>query len=150
MRKIMTPEEKQAKLNKELLDAARNGHTEIANALINARADLDVKDNVGKTPLNWAAEKGHTEIANALINAAELNKKLLDAARNGRTEIANALINAGANVNTQGESRRTPLHYAAIKGHTEIVKAIIAAGAKIEEKDINGETSGTFKSHEGR
>ena len=38
-------------------------------ALIDAGADVNIKDRRGRTALMWASECGHTEIAKALIDA---------------------------------------------------------------------------------
>ena len=52
-----------------LLWCAEVGHLEIAQALIDAKADVNVKDKDGWTSLHLCAVKGHLEFARALINA---------------------------------------------------------------------------------
>jgi len=49
--------------------AALKGHEEIVEALIDAGADLNTTNNLGRTPLHWAALKGHEEIVEALREA---------------------------------------------------------------------------------
>ena len=49
-------------------------HTEIAKELIDAKADVNVKDKKGNTALNLAAKKGHTEIANMIRARASMLK----------------------------------------------------------------------------
>ncbi|MCW3785426.1 ankyrin repeat domain-containing protein [Plebeiibacterium sediminum] len=57
-----------------LLTACVFGKTEIAKALINAGADLDMVNNDGSTPLHVAAFFCHTEIVQSLIaNGANIN-----------------------------------------------------------------------------
>jgi len=46
--------------------AAWKGHKEIAELLIENGADLNVKDDDGRTPLDWAIMRNHTEIADLL------------------------------------------------------------------------------------
>ncbi|WP_257254281.1 ankyrin repeat domain-containing protein, partial [Endozoicomonas sp. SESOKO3] len=54
--------------------AAREGHTDIVQLLIEAGADLNAALPNGASPLFIAARKGHTDIVKLLIEAgAELN-----------------------------------------------------------------------------
>ena len=48
---------------------ADKGHLEIAQALIDAKADVNAKNEEGFTPLHWCAQEGHLDIARAMINA---------------------------------------------------------------------------------
>eukprot|EP00434_Breviolum_minutum_P032768 symbB.v1.2.028979.t1/scaffold2981.1/size65978/4 len=74
--------------------------TEIVKELINAKADLNLKDKNGDTALMWAAKKGHREIVKELISAkADLNLKdkdgntaLILAAKKGHTGIVRELL----------------------------------------------------------
>ncbi|MEM9907913.1 MAG: ankyrin repeat domain-containing protein [Cyanobacteria bacterium P01_D01_bin.44] len=53
--------------NTALTYAARDGFTEIAQALIDAGADVNWIDSEGVTPLILAAFKGHSELAQLLL-----------------------------------------------------------------------------------
>ena len=72
---------------------------EIEEAILNA-ANVNAKDNVGRTALMSAAEHGHIEIAELLLkHGADVNAKankgitaLMSAARDGRTEVAEVLL----------------------------------------------------------
>jgi len=109
-------EEKQAKLNKQLLEAAANGNIEEVKTLIAAGADVNTS-NDKTTPLYYAVGEGHTTIVNKLIAAgADVNfvdgssqTHLHMAARFGYIEAARALIAAGADVNALNSSEKTPL-----------------------------------------
>ena len=46
--------------------AAKNGHSEVVRALLEAHAEVDCKDEHGQTPLSWAAGSGHPEVAELL------------------------------------------------------------------------------------
>lgn len=65
-------------------------------SLIRAGADVNVKNNFGRTPLHAAAESGHLGCLRELIAA-------------------------GADVNAKDDNDFTPLHKAAGKGHDECV-----------------------------
>jgi ankyrin repeat protein len=54
--------------------AAMQGHRGTVQVLIEAAADLNLQDNVGRTALMRASEDGHMAIVQALISAgADLN-----------------------------------------------------------------------------
>jgi ankyrin repeat protein len=120
--------------------AAHNGQTEVVNALIMARANIEAREEDQLTPLHLAAQEGHAEIVNALITArANINScgirqwtPLHLAAQNGHIEAVNALITSRANINAREEDQLTPLHLAAQECHTEIVNALITAQADIK------------------
>ncbi len=125
-----------------LLMAAQNGHREIVEALIDAKADVNaVNQENGTVPLLMAAQEGYREIVEALIDAkADVNAvnqengtfPLLMAAQNGHREIVKALIDAKADVNAVNQENGTfPLLMAAQIGHSEIVKALIDAKADV-------------------
>jgi hypothetical protein len=97
-----------------LMWAAREGDTEAARLLIDARADLDVRDcaSAGWTPLMHAIHKKQNDLARLLIErGADLNARAGDC-REG--------TDAGG---------KTALDYAAANDNAEIVKALLARGA---------------------
>jgi ankyrin repeat protein len=97
-----------------LVWAARNGSTEVAKALIEARADMNARDCAvnGWTPLIHAIHKNNNEMARLLIESgADVN------ARAGKC--TDKLIESGA----------TALLHAAGEDNTEIVRALLAKGA---------------------
>ena len=55
-----------------LIEAARNGHDDVVEALLIARADMKAKDKQGKTALMYASEGGHTESVNLLRQAGAM------------------------------------------------------------------------------
>ncbi|MBQ4401588.1 MAG: ankyrin repeat domain-containing protein, partial [Synergistaceae bacterium] len=51
-----------------LMEAAKHGDTESAEILLKYRADVNAKDNKGKTALKWAKHNKHNEVAQLLRN----------------------------------------------------------------------------------
>jgi len=115
-------------------------------ALIDAGADVNVKNRDGNTPLHIAARDGRTEAIKALIQAnADVNAKdyigrtpLHNAARDGHTEAIKALIQANADVNAKDEEGLTPLHSAAMFARAKAIAALTTAGADVNAKDEFG------------
>jgi ankyrin repeat protein len=134
-----------------LLEAARRGHSEIALALINAGADVNVQDVFGVSATMFAGICGSTELLERLIDCgANVNVKDVD----GRTALVEALttendlpvsvikslIEAGADPNIRTRGGVTPLMLAAT-GDPEILRILIAAGADVNSRDDNGATA---------
>jgi len=97
-----------------LMWAARNGHTEVASLLLQARADMNVRDcaSAGWTPLMHAIHKNQNDLARLLIErGADVNAQ------------------AGDCRERKVEGGKTALDYAAANDNAEIVKALLARGA---------------------
>ena len=83
--------------------AVKTGIAKGVKKHLDAGADVNLKDNWGRTPLHYAANGGHKEIAELLItNGANINKKndegktpLDSAIRRKQTEIADLLRKHG-------------------------------------------------------
>lgn len=85
--------------------------------LIAAGANLDAKNSVGSTPLQFSANMGQVEIAALLIAA-------------------------GAKVNLANSDGTTPLHWAAISGDPATIRCLLKAGADPTRPGFdNGETA---------
>eukprot|EP00803_Ostreobium_quekettii_P011139 evm.model.scf_71.2 EVM.evm.TU.scf_71.2 scf_71:37996-40342(+) len=81
----------------------------VAEALIEARATVDLTDDIGDTPLHDAA----------IVNA---------------TRVAMLLIEAGADVNAVDDLGETPLHHAAEWGSLEVAQQLVENGANVKAK----------------
>ncbi|WP_425289633.1 ankyrin repeat domain-containing protein [Spiroplasma endosymbiont of Phycita roborella] len=83
-----------------LIWAARNGHTEVINALLTKNSDIiNHKTKYGNNALIWAAKEGHLDVVNTLIKNdidithldANGDSALTWATRNGHLEIQNII-----------------------------------------------------------
>ena len=81
-------------------EAAKEGDLAKVKSLITEGSDVNVRDEIGFTPLHFAAYWGYKDVAGLLILK-------------------------GANVNAADNKDTTPLHLAAVRGHKEIVEQLI-------------------------
>ena len=129
-------------------EAVKIGNIEAVKQHLAAGADVNAKDDWGKTPLYVAALGGHKEIAELLIaKGADVNAKgdggvttLQLAASRGHKELAELLIAEGAEINAKDEDGHTPLHQAALDGQKEIAELLIAEGADVNAQRADGDT----------
>ena len=91
-------------------------HTDTAQVLLKAGADVDAKNVLGETALHRAASNGHTETVEILLKA-------------------------GADVNVEDDKSYTPLMGAAAANQTETVRALLKEGADVNARDKDGDTA---------
>ena len=128
--------------------AAREGHADVARALLDSGAHDVAKDKNRRTPLHLAAVYGHADVARVLLDAGASvyapdkfdNFPLHLAADKGRAEVAKVLLDAGASVDARDTNDNTPLHLAANKGRADIAKVLLDAGAGVDVQDNDGDT----------
>jgi ankyrin repeat domain-containing protein 50 len=73
-----------------LLSAAEKGHEAVVKLLLETdKANPDVKDGDGRTPLSWAAEKGHEAVVKLFLETDKVNPDSKDA--NGQTPLSQAI-----------------------------------------------------------
>lgn len=104
------------------------GNVELLELLLDAGAEVDVRDDAGFTPLHWVASfwRGGTDYSVAA---------------------ARALLRAGADADARGPEGRSPLHMAAEArpyprddASTEMETLLVRAGAGVNGRTDNGET----------
>jgi ankyrin repeat protein len=128
--------------------AARNGHFEVVQLLIEKGADINTKDNDGWTPLYVAAWNNYFKVMQLLIeNGADIETKSTDgrtplhgAATCGHFQGAQLLIENGADIEAKDNQGWTPLYVAAWYGCFEVAQLLIKKGANVEAKDYQGNT----------
>jgi len=134
-----------------ILDAAKLGRTDILKILIDQKADLDIKNNRGFTPLILAAYYGHAEAVGLLIESGANpcitdeegmgNNALMGVAFKGYDSIAETLLKTACDVNARNKSGQTALMMAALFGRTAQIEMLLAAGARTDIADFEGRTA---------
>lgn len=112
------------------------------------QALVDVKDDLGRSPLYIASTTNRLDLARLLIKAgAEINSKSNDgrtplsyAAGQGATDVANELLACGAQPDSRDTKGRTPLSYAAERGAADVMKELVARRALVNSQDTDGRT----------
>ncbi|KAJ1551564.1 hypothetical protein HK096_008202 [Nowakowskiella sp. JEL0078] len=132
--------------------AVCKGHETIVKELINRNCTSISKcTSQGISALHMAVEIGNTTILQLLLKngcLAHVNQPISDgtvalfrAAVNGHLGVAEMLINAGANVDFQNRSGRTPLHAAAMASKPDIIRLLCKYGSNsIDLQDNEGWT----------
>ena len=140
-----------------LMIAIEEDEPNIAIALINAGANVNLKNDDGWTAFMKASYNENLYIVKKLIKAgADINirnnKKetaLIIAIEMNHTDIAQELIHAGANVNLKNDDGWTAFMEASYNGNIYIVKKLIDAGADINIINNEKETALTIAIEEG-
>jgi ankyrin repeat protein len=140
------PQEKEGitqRLNNDLLKAVEANNKTVAEFLLNAGADSNVKSGSALTLLHEAAFSGNKNIVELLLtHGADVNK-VDDEGRTGLyciffgvyQEIVELLLAYEANVNTADNYGQVPLHWAASRGSNETVELLLHAGADVNTQD---------------
>ena len=130
----------------QLLEAAKTGLRDKVSSLLESGADVNARDELGKTALIYAAEKDNDECvrmiieAKARVNDADLDGQtaLMAAAWKGNSKCVDLLIKAGADVNKHDNSCCKVLIGAIENGNPKCVKLLIEAGADVNVRDPDG------------
>lgn len=129
-----------------LMVSACKGHIEIVKLLINAKADLNLKDNKDKNALWYAAQNDQAEIVELLIGAGinlgkEMEEVFLVAVWRNNTKIVNFLLKNL--IFLKDNFARKVFEYAisAPKKNVNFIKLAIESSIDINLKDKEGETA---------
>lgn len=102
----------------------------IAQMLIEGKANINARDYNGETPLEYAASSNAINVTKKLLNKGAKAKSrrwkqrspLHIAAAHGAREVTQLLIDEGADINAVDEFGLTPLHYAEFRNHAKFVQ----------------------------
>jgi len=127
---------------KSLFQAVIESNETSVKSLLAEGAEVDARDEIGKTPLIIAADKGYFPIVQLLIqNGADINAQhnlqwtaLMFAAGNGHSTIVKLLVENGANINLVSKSDYTALILASAAGYAEIVDLLLEKRAATSPK----------------
>ncbi|HEY3329794.1 MAG TPA: ankyrin repeat domain-containing protein [Capsulimonadaceae bacterium] len=131
-----------------LFQAIRYTRLATFRRLVQSGAQVNVRDDFGRTPLVEAAEASNAKFIMELIAAgADINLQapagenvLFLAAANSNPGVFAALVAAGSDVKVKNAQGVTTL-MRAMQGAPETVKALIAAGVDVNANDQNGATA---------
>ncbi len=127
--------------------AAYKADSKIIEMLILKSASINSKDKENDSPLHLAVKTDFPLNGNywgrknwiKMLNGRDAYFNALDKKKN-RLGITALLIKKGADVNAEGKSKMTPLHWASYNGFIEIAKLLLLNKAKIDLKDRDGMT----------
>lgn len=121
---------------------------EEVQSCLDAGADVNVRLELGATPLHMAANRTrHPEVITLLVEAgADVNARDGSGAtplhRARSAEVINALAAAGAEAEATDDRGRTALHLAAREARvSSTIAALVAVGADVNARDLTGRTA---------
>jgi len=121
--------------------AALFDHLEITELLVAKDADVNPKDQGGRTPLDLAIQQNKPETADLLIKLggkSGAEDSIHVAAELGNIEAVKQHLDVGVDMNAKNKNKWTPLHVAIYSNQREIVQLLIAKGADVNVKDADG------------
>ena len=136
-----------------LIDACDKGHTETVKQLLKANPRTYIRDNFGKSPLDYAKENGHDEIVTLLEQyqppaysvlpkdkalcqqTFSQQQPLFYAIKHDCAETVSKLISQGTNLNAIDGYGYTALMVAAIHRNPVIAQLLIKANADVNATD---------------
>jgi uncharacterized protein len=126
-----------------LLEAARRDDAAGVAALIKARADVNVQQADGATPLHWAAHHDDVPLASMLLSAGARPSAADDtgatplflACVNRSSEMVALLLDAKADPNAALATGETALMTCARTGNAAAVRALVAHGADVNRHE---------------
>jgi ankyrin repeat protein len=116
--------------------------------IIDAGADVNAKDALGRTPLHLAAFHGQTEIIDLLIaHGADVNARDLAAMSPLHAAViagkqgaaVQMLLDRNADLHAIDEKGQTALHLAAATGQPKLTTFLIERGADVHRTDFDGQ-----------
>lgn len=147
-----------AGVDARLVDAVKNGRTDLVKTLVQQKVDVNAPQPDGATALHWAAQRDDMDTAVLLIGAgAKPNvpnafgvTSLSLACTNGSAAMVDFLLRSGADPNTALPNGETPLMTAARSGNPKVVQALVERGATVKGSEkMLGQTPLMWAAAEG-
>ncbi|MBA3996461.1 MAG: hypothetical protein C0489_05145 [Candidatus Accumulibacter sp.] len=131
-----------------LAKAASRGDLEEIRTLLDAGAEINVTDALGRTPLHMAGFYGRPRTTELLLaRGADIGARdrvgmtpLHAAVLDGTYQVVDLLLGKGADINAASDSGMTPLHLAASTGQPKVIRLLLQHGANPNSKDKDGKT----------
>ncbi|MCK5807875.1 ankyrin repeat domain-containing protein [bacterium] len=124
--------------------AAEKKKWKILTKLVAAGASLTIRDNTGKSFVQWMFDQGSVSAARAVIAAKkrvsipQSSLLLKKAVTSENVTQLSLLLLLGVPVNTPFADGLTPLWYSAVKNRGDMVAILLQAGARATVKDRSG------------
>ena len=100
------------------------GDSEIVQALLKYKSEVNARNRYDDTPLHLASEGNHTSADPLSLS-----------------NVARLLLEHGADVNARCNECRTPLHVATRNGRVEVARVLLEHGADVGAEDGRGQTA---------
>jgi uncharacterized protein len=126
-----------------ILFASAKGHIDIVTHLINAGADVNIRDQTDYNALDNAVGSNRARVVEILLQSGARivdGYPLYRAAGNGRADIVESLIGAGSSTEKTDRNGKTALMNAVFDREVNVVKALINGGANVHAVDNFGNT----------
>ena len=125
--------------------ASLYGYEDVVKRLIELKANVNIKNKGGASPLSAAVSNNHKGIINLLLDAgAKLTSSSSDlsplhtASQIGNIQLVRSIVSKQSDdsviqtlVNAKGPDNQTPIHFAVSSGNLNIVKYLLKHGADV-------------------
>ena len=143
--------------NSALIIACKNGHDEVAMLLLDAKANVNLRDREGHSALYHALRPDNEAVAMAILGNAssaaefeDIGDVLLRAAEMGLTDVVDSCLKCDTRVDNvplaeyrDKSNHRTALHKAAQNGHRYIVDLLLRFTGNVDPRGTDDEAGFT-------
>ena len=124
-----------------LHESCKSGYHDIAHYLIMNNANVDLSDNMGRTPLHLAVIHGNSSLPLGRLHLEWKDGQLCyKEIPNSNCKVVKLLLEKGASIETEDNHGYTALFWACAASDISMVELLVAYGADINRK-IRGETA---------